>query len=64
MGDLSVRTEFGRRAPVVRDQLIVDDSEFLLAFHDGVSRGTMRTVGFAEVKGIPIRIVRWHRRGK
>lgn len=31
--------KFGRRAPVVRDQLIVDDSEFLLAFHDGVSRG-------------------------
>jgi hypothetical protein len=49
---------YGRRAPLVRNQSIVDQADYLLAFWDGKSKGTAHTIGIAKKKGIPIKIVR------
>jgi len=35
---------YGRGAPLIRNKLIVDDCEQLVAFWDGKSRGTMHTI--------------------
>lgn len=47
----------GKRAPLMRNQTIVDSADMLIAFWDGRSTGTAHALGLAEKKGIPIRIV-------
>ena len=42
---------FGRGAPLVRDRLIVDEADFVVAVWDGVSRGTMYTLRYALGRG-------------
>jgi predicted Rossmann fold nucleotide-binding protein DprA/Smf involved in DNA uptake len=49
--------DHGKRAPLVRNKLIVDSADVLIAFWDGVSTGTAHTIGLAKEKGIPVRIV-------
>lgn len=44
----------GRRAPLERNQLIVDACDRLVAFWDGKSTGTMHTVGLARRAGKPV----------
>jgi hypothetical protein len=48
---------YGRRAPLVRNSLIVEDADQVIAFWDGVSRGTHDTIKKAERKGKPVLIV-------
>lgn len=45
--------KFGRGAPLIRDKQIVDESDFLLAFWDGKSRGTKYTIDYADKRGVP-----------
>lgn len=50
--------KYGRAAPLVRNRLIIDDCDKVLAFWDGKSRGTKQTIDYAESKGKPIKIIR------
>lgn len=51
-------SKYGRAAPLVRNRLIIDDCDKVLAFWDGKSRGTKQTIDYAESKGKPIKIIR------
>lgn len=42
---------------IQRNKRIVEDSDFLVAFWDGESKGTKSTIEFAEKKGIPVHAV-------
>jgi hypothetical protein len=44
--------EFGKRAPLIRNDKIVDEAELVIAFWDGESRGTKYTIMKAYQKGI------------
>lgn len=41
----------GNKAPLARDRIIVDRADEVYAFWDGVSTGTMFTVGYARREG-------------
>jgi hypothetical protein len=43
---------YGRRAPLVRNQRIVEAAEALVAFHDGQSRGTLHALRQAQRRGL------------
>ena len=49
--------KYGRKAPLLRNLQIVDNCDFLLAFWDGISRGTKFTIDYAEKRGVPLKIV-------
>jgi len=51
-------TEFGKSAPLKRNHQIVDNCDMLIAFWDGVSRGTKYTLDLVDEKLIPNRIVK------
>ena len=51
--------KYGRRAPLVRNKLIVEDCEFLLAFWDGTSRGTAFSIDLAQKGGKKVEVVRY-----
>lgn len=50
--------KYGKAAPLVRNRLIIDDCDKVLAFWDGKSRGTKQTLDYAESKGKPIKIIK------
>lgn len=47
---------FGRSAPLVRDRLIVEACDFLVAIWDAQSRGTKYTIDYARKLHKPLRI--------
>ena len=49
---------YGRSAPLRRNVTIVENSDLVLAFWDGRSRGTMHTVHECERQGVPCRIIK------
>lgn len=49
--------QYGTRAPLERNKLIVGSADILITFWDGFSTGTAHTISLAKQKGIPIRIV-------
>lgn len=49
---------YGRGAPLVRNKLIIDNCDCVLAFWDGKSRGTKFTLDYAKKQNKPIKIVR------
>ena len=49
--------KYGRGAPLVRNKLIVEECDCLIAFWDDTSRGTKYTIGYAHQLGKPIKIV-------
>lgn len=49
--------KYGRQAPLVRNRLIVDNCDCLIAFWDGKSHGTKYTLDYAEKTGKPVKIV-------
>ena len=49
--------KFGKRAPLERNKLIIDECDCVLAFWDGTSRGTKFTIDYANEKGKPVKIV-------
>ena len=50
--------KYGKAAPLVRNRLIIDDCDKVLAFWDGKSKGTKYAIDYAESKGKPIKIIR------
>lgn len=50
-------TEYGKSATFVRNQLIVDNSDYLIAITTG-SKGTASTIRMAKKKDIPIKIIK------
>ena len=58
---LSDYAKYGRAAPLVRNRLIIDDCDKVLAFWDGKSRGTKQSLDYAERKGKLIRIIEINR---
>lgn len=48
----------GKRAPLIRNQRIVDDCDRLVAFWDGKSTGTQHAVGLARKAGKPVEVIR------
>lgn len=51
--------KYGRTAPLVRNKLIVEECDCLIAFWDGTSRGTKYTIDYAHQLGKPIKIVNY-----
>lgn len=48
----------GRRAPLVRNNVILENTDAVLAIWDGESRGTAYTVHRAKKLGLPVLVVR------
>jgi hypothetical protein len=51
-------TRDGHRAPFIRSNDIIKNSDFVLAFWDGESKGTAYTLKVAVNRGIPCKIIR------
>ena len=49
--------KYGKSAPLVRNRLIVENCDALIAFWDGKSRGTKYTLDYAKRLGKPVKIV-------
>lgn len=49
-------TTFGEKAPLVRDKLIVDSADELVAFWNGHSSGTLYTINYAKSIGKKITV--------
>lgn len=49
--------KYGRTAPLLRNKLIVEACDCLLAFWDGKSKGTKATLDYAEKLGKPVTVV-------
>ena len=49
--------KYGRSAPLVRNKLIVDECDCVLAFWDGKSRGSKFTIDYAKYQGKPVKVV-------
>lgn len=49
--------KYGRKAPLVRNKLIVENCDCMIAFWDGKSRGTKYTLDYATKLGKPTKIV-------
>ncbi len=47
---------YGRRAPLVRNDAMVDYADAVVALWDGTSRGTAYTIRQAEKRGVPVTI--------
>ena len=48
---------YGRGAPMVRNRLIVDYADAVVAFWDGKSKGTAYTVTYAQKQGKPVSVI-------
>ena len=48
---------YGRAAPIVRNKMIVDYADKIVAFWDGKSRGTLSVIKNAEQTGKPCEII-------
>ena len=48
---------YGKAAPIIRNKLIVDDADMVIAIWDGHSRGTKFSIDYAKKKGKPIKVV-------
>ncbi len=46
--------QYGKAAPFIRNQLIIDDADYVIAFWDGKSKGTADTILKAQKKGIDV----------
>ena len=48
--------KYGRQAPLLRNLTIIDHSDLVLAFWDGVSRGTAFVIQKCHERGKPVRV--------
>jgi predicted Rossmann fold nucleotide-binding protein DprA/Smf involved in DNA uptake len=46
----------GRGAGMIRNRKIVESSDIIVAFWDGISRGTKHTIEYANSKGKPVKV--------
>lgn len=59
LGVISIKPDwktYGKAAGPIRNQEIVNQSDKLIAFWDGESRGTQSSIRFAQKKGIEVEI--------
>ena len=49
--------KYGRAAPIIRNEKIVDYSDKIIAFWNGSSKGTLSVIKYAEKTGKPCEIV-------
>lgn len=47
---------YGKSAPLIRDKLIVDHADLVIAVWDGESSGTEFTISYAKRRGVPCEI--------
>ena len=47
---------YGQSAPLIRDRLIVDNADLVIAVWDGESSGTAYTLSYAKQRGVPVQI--------
>ncbi len=47
---------YGKSAPLIRDKLIVDNADLVVAIWDGVSSGTEFTISYAKRRNIPCEV--------
>ncbi len=52
--------KYQRRAPLLRNELIIADAELIIAFWDGVSTGTAHAIGLARKANKPVRVLLSH----
>ena len=50
-------SKYGRAAGPIRNQKMVDEANYVLAFWDGSSRGTASLIRYAQQCGKPVRII-------
>lgn len=50
--------KYGKRAPLLRNISIIENADLVLAFWDGVSRGTKFVIAECQSRHIPIRVFR------
>jgi len=53
----AVWSKYGKRAGFIRNQKIIDNSDFVIAFWDGVSNGTKHSIELAKLDKIPTLII-------
>ena len=53
--------QYGKSAGFVRNKFIVSAAQEIVAFHDGVSKGTLHSITLANNAGLPVRIVNYER---
>lgn len=49
-------SKYGKSAPFIRNKLIIESSDFCIAFWDGISRGTKYTLDIAKKMEVPTMI--------
>lgn len=49
--------KYGKRAPKIRNDQIVEYADYVIAFWDTVSTGTAHTVATAVMKGVTVRVI-------
>ena len=49
---------YGRAAPIVRNKKIVDYADMIIVFWDGVSKGTLSVIKYAEKSSKPCKIIK------
>ena len=49
----------GKKAGVLRNKEMADNADALIAFWDGVSRGTMHMIRIAKEKGLKVRVINY-----
>lgn len=47
---------YGKSAPLIRDKLIVDHADLVVAVWDGVSSGTEFTISYAKRRNVPCEV--------
>ena len=49
--------KYGRAAPIMRNKIIVDYADKIIAFWDGKSKGTLSVIKYAEKQGKPCEVI-------
>jgi predicted Rossmann fold nucleotide-binding protein DprA/Smf involved in DNA uptake len=49
--------QYGRAAPIIRNRQIVDYADRVLAFWDGISKGTLWVIRYAQKIGKPCQVI-------
>ena len=47
---------YGKSAPLIRDRIIVDSADLVIAFWDGHSTGTDYTISYAKKRKVPVQL--------
>jgi Predicted Rossmann fold nucleotide-binding protein involved in DNA uptake len=50
--------KFGRKAPLVRNEIIIKNANYLIAFWNGKSSGTGHSIYLARKAGLPVKVVK------